>query len=140
MQGNSLRGGRPLLLVAVLAALLTTACGGGEPAATSEAFCDEARGMKEDSQRLAGEDARQATAARFTRMFEVAPEAVKADVEVLRDMWVDAEKNKVVVAVGGPDAAESIKPYSEWRARHPKVVQAGPAFQSYVHKECNFFF
>lgn len=54
-------------------------------------------------------------------------------------MWVDAGVTDLVIVIGGDDAAENIRPYSEWRARHPKSAQAGKRFVAYVGKECQVY-
>lgn len=105
-----------------------------------EAFCAEAQGLKDDGLKYAGQEARHAAAGRLTAMAKVAPDEVRADVEVLVAFWVDADENNIGPSVSGPDAAESIRPYKELVERHPKAREAGERFYAFVGDNCGFFF
>ena len=136
--------------LAVAAALLPlAACGDGEGGKTqttestegagTDAFCAEARALEDEGLRLAGKEAQRAKAMRFTALAKAAPVEIRDDVEVLRAMWVDADESNLVIAIGGEDAAESIRPYSEFKARHPKSDEAGKRFVAYLGRECRVF-
>lgn len=150
---------RLLVSLAAMTAVAVPACGDGggatrangdATAATSsstsattgdlEAFCAEARGLKDEGPTVAGDEARRMVADRFTAMAKVAPEAIRGDVETIAAMWQDAERNDITPSIGGPDAAESIKPYSELMERHPDVRAAGTRFSAFVGEKCGFFY
>ncbi len=145
-----------MLFAAVITLVLSTCGDGGTESATKSdtppapgttesgvdlaTFCAEARKLKDDGLKVAGADARRLFAEQFTAMAKVAPDDIKADVEVVAAMWVDANENNISPSASGPDAAEAMRPYTELTKRHPNVPESGLRVTSYVSKGCGFSF